>query len=240
MHVLVIDDDAAVRLLVSGTLELDGHAVTAVATVAEGLAAAANMPDVILLDGVLGAESGLWTLEQLKRQPDTAAIPVILFSANDRRQDIDRAIAAGAAGYIGKPFNPDTLAARIQKILAAGQTPSGGGSVVDMATLVPDVEARAKRFQSATGELDAELRAAFVEQAERYVSDAENAAEGWRPKDLAKSAHSLKGIGGMMGAPRISVVADDLDAAAKAGDRARCAALVEALVRWRAGGFGPA
>jgi DNA-binding response OmpR family regulator len=238
MHVLVVDDDAAVRLLVSGTLELDGHTVTAVETAEEGLAAAANAPDVILLDGVLGVESGLRTLEQLKQQPETAAVPVILFSANDRRQDIDRAIAAGAVGSIGKPFDPDTLAERIMTVLASEQVPAAGAA--DIAVLIPDVEARARRFHNASGALDAALLAVFVEQAERYVSEAETAAEAWRPEDVARTAHSLKGIGGMMGAPRISVLAEDLEAAAKAGDRARCAALAAGLSQWRAEGFGPA
>jgi DNA-binding response OmpR family regulator len=101
-RVLVVDDDAALRLLCRVNLELEGFAVREAATLAEAEAAiAAERPDVILLDVHLGGERTDDLLARLR----SAGIPVALVTGS---VDIDEYRDAADA-VIGKPFDPRGL-----------------------------------------------------------------------------------------------------------------------------------
>lgn len=101
-RVLVVDDDAALRLLCRVNLELEGFAVREAATIAEAEAAvAAERPDVILLDVHLGGEQTHDLLARLRG----AGIPVALVTGS---VDLDEYRNAADA-VIGKPFEPPEL-----------------------------------------------------------------------------------------------------------------------------------
>jgi DNA-binding response OmpR family regulator len=99
---LVVDDDAALRLLCRVNLELEGFAVREAATLAEAEAAiAAERPDVVLLDVHLGGEQTHDLLARLRAD----GIPVVLVTGS---VDIDD-YRDGADAVLGKPFVPQTL-----------------------------------------------------------------------------------------------------------------------------------
>lgn len=115
-HILVIDDDSEIRTLLGKYLDSRGMRVTTAGSrreMEERLAS--NNIDLIVLDVMLPDASGFDICRDFaKRQPH---VPIILLTA--LREDIDRIIGLefGADDYLGKPFNPRELAARIQAVL---------------------------------------------------------------------------------------------------------------------------
>ena len=114
-HLLVVDDDRALRERLSRYLTEQGFRVT---TVADGPAMdaclAKQAPDVIILDIMLPGEDGLSLAHRLRANSD---IPIIILSALG--DDVDRIIGLeiGADDYLSKPFNPRELLARIRVML---------------------------------------------------------------------------------------------------------------------------
>lgn len=117
-QILVIDDNASNRDLLTRQLSRDGHAVEAVASGAEGLALLEVRGfDLILLDVLMPEMTGFEVLSKLKLNPRTVEIPVIMISALDEMDSIVRCIEAGAVDYLPKPFAPALLRARIRASL---------------------------------------------------------------------------------------------------------------------------
>jgi adenylate cyclase len=112
--VLVVDDDPVNRLMLSGSLERNGHHVT---TAEDGSSVLelvrARSFDVILLDVVMPQMDGYQVLEKLKADPDLRHIPVIMVTAVDEIDSAVRCIELGADDYLSKPIDPVLLGARI-------------------------------------------------------------------------------------------------------------------------------
>ena len=116
--VLVVDDDAAIREMVKLALEAAGYAVIEAAdTIEARQAIAAGLPAIVLLDWMLPGQSGYELVRQLRRQPASSDIPVIMLTARDREDEKVSALEAGADDYISKPFSVKELLARIKAIL---------------------------------------------------------------------------------------------------------------------------
>ena len=81
--------------------------------------AAAQPPDLVLLDMTLPDMHGLQLLRGLRSDPRTAQVPVLALSANALPQDIDRALQAGVAAYLAKPVSTAALLAHIDAVLEA-------------------------------------------------------------------------------------------------------------------------
>jgi two-component system phosphate regulon response regulator PhoB len=100
--ILVVEDDASLRLLCRINLELDGFRVDEAATVAEARAAvAAARPALVVLDLLLGADTADELLDELR----AAAVPVVLLSG---AADVET-YAGRASAVLGKPFSPEAL-----------------------------------------------------------------------------------------------------------------------------------
>jgi DNA-binding response OmpR family regulator len=122
-RVLVVDDDADIRELVTFKLEQAGYMVQAAADGQLGLdAALAKPPDLILLDLMMPKLSGIEVCRLLREHAATADTPVILFTAKAQEADVQRGFSAGADDYIVKPFSPRELIARVQAVLARART----------------------------------------------------------------------------------------------------------------------
>jgi two-component system catabolic regulation response regulator CreB len=113
-RVLVVDDEVAILPFVSASLELSGYEPTATTSGDEALAIVrAGKADIMLLDIFMAPVTGFDVLSQLR---DFSDLPVIVFTARD---DIGEfALNAGADAYLGKPFKPKELAAKIEEVLA--------------------------------------------------------------------------------------------------------------------------
>jgi DNA-binding response OmpR family regulator len=134
--VLLAEDDADIRLLVTLKLTRAGHQVRGFR---DGLSAVADArehpPDLAVLDIMMPGMSGLEMCQELRKDPATAKIPVILLTALAREADITAGLAAGADDYIVKPFSPRDFLMRVNAVLARIQA----GAPARMASAVADV-----------------------------------------------------------------------------------------------------
>jgi two-component system, cell cycle response regulator len=116
--VLVVDDDPINRMLLSRSLEQQGHRVRMAENGFEALAALQGQPfDVVLLDVLMPGLDGSEVLARLKEDPGLRHVPVIMVSAVEDIQCVVRCIEIGAEDYLPKPFDPVLLRARINGCL---------------------------------------------------------------------------------------------------------------------------
>lgn len=116
--ILVVDDQKDLLELLEMALSQEGYRVQTAASGSEALAMiAAQKPDLILLDIILGDISGIKLTAKLKHEADTSQIPIILLTAKDSETDIIVGLSVGADDYITKPFSTKVLLARIDAVL---------------------------------------------------------------------------------------------------------------------------
>jgi DNA-binding response OmpR family regulator len=117
-RVLVIDDEAPIRLLCRVNLEAEGMSVLEAADGPSGLEKArAETPDVVLLDVMMPGLDGWRVAEDLLDDPRTAAIPIVFLTARAELRDRARGIDLGGIDYVTKPFNPVDLAPLVRNLL---------------------------------------------------------------------------------------------------------------------------
>jgi CheY-like chemotaxis protein len=119
-QILVIDDQHLIRDLLMQLLQADGHQVFVAASGREGLVLARVMPlDLILLDMNMPGLSGIEVCAELKREAETAHVPVIFISGRRNAQDMQQMTAVGAAGFLPKPFLFEQVHQTVNSVLAA-------------------------------------------------------------------------------------------------------------------------
>jgi DNA-binding response OmpR family regulator len=117
-RVLVIDDEAPIRLLCRVNLEAERMSVLEASDGPSGLEAArAEQPDVILLDVMMPGLDGWGVAEALLEDERTAGIPIIFLTARAEFRDRARGLDIGGVDYITKPFNPVELAPLVRSLL---------------------------------------------------------------------------------------------------------------------------
>ena len=136
-RVLVVDDEPAVRGMLTVTLEMAGFEVTEAESASSALNEIADsIPDLMLIDWMMPQVSGLELCRRLRRNPDTAGIPLILLTAREEENAKITGLEV-ADDYITKPFSPRELVARLKAILRR-TTPKGIEEVVEFANLALD------------------------------------------------------------------------------------------------------
>jgi DNA-binding response OmpR family regulator len=116
--VLVIDDEAPIRLLCRVNLEAEGMEVIEAADGPSGLEAARTaVPDVILLDVMMPGIDGWKVAEELLDDTSTSGIPIIFLTARAELRDRARGLDVGGIDYVTKPFNPIELASLVRDLL---------------------------------------------------------------------------------------------------------------------------
>jgi two-component system alkaline phosphatase synthesis response regulator PhoP len=117
-RVLVIDDEAPIRLLCRVNLEAEGMEVLEASDGPTGLEEARReKPDVILLDVMMPALDGWRVAEQLLDDASTQDIPIIFLTARAEFRDRARGLDIGGVDYVTKPFNPLELAPLVRDLL---------------------------------------------------------------------------------------------------------------------------
>ncbi len=119
-RILIIDDEDDIREATQICLEVAGDwEVLTASSGREGLhQAASQQPDAILLDVMMPDMDGLTTLENLKANPITQNIPVILLTAKAQAAEQRQFIQLAIAGVITKPYDPFTLADELTRVLS--------------------------------------------------------------------------------------------------------------------------
>jgi DNA-binding response OmpR family regulator len=116
--VLVVDDEAPIRLLCRVNLEAEGMTVLEAADGDKGLELARNeRPDVVLLDVMMPGRSGWEVAEELLADESTSEIPIIFLTARAEIRDRAKGIDLGGVDYVTKPFNPVELAPLVQDLV---------------------------------------------------------------------------------------------------------------------------
>ena len=120
--ILLVDDEQKVLNLISFRLHLLGYHVITAKSGEEALALAkADPPDLIILDIAMPGLDGLGVLSRLKGSEALKAIPVLMLTARSEIEDVNTSMAAGAADYIVKPYDPMVLQMKIGHCLSSGK-----------------------------------------------------------------------------------------------------------------------
>ena len=118
--ILVADDDAVLRAALSEILMLFNYQVTEAIDGQDVLKMVQKRPpDLVLLDLMMPRLSGLDACKRLRSQPETADLPIIVFSARSDPKSIREALAAGANLFLPKPVEPSRLFAAIESSIAS-------------------------------------------------------------------------------------------------------------------------
>jgi DNA-binding response OmpR family regulator len=114
-----VDDDPDLRTLVHKALSQDGHIVSEASTGQEALALIdVQTPDLLVLDLLMPKQGGLEVLKVLRSRPATAALPVLVLTAQDDEVNTRAGFDLGATDYLTKPFSIPQLAARVRACLS--------------------------------------------------------------------------------------------------------------------------
>lgn len=119
-EVLIIEDDLFILDTISMKFTQSGFKVSPAINAEQAEAILAkSTPSIILLDLILPTVSGFDILKRIKSDPIKKLIPVIIFSNLDSKEDIDRAMELGAAGYMVKAdFTPSEVVKKVEKLLS--------------------------------------------------------------------------------------------------------------------------
>ncbi|WP_112382981.1 response regulator (plasmid) [Sphingomonas carotinifaciens] len=116
--ILTVDDSASLRMAIRIALTGAGYAVTEAGDGIEGLAkAGATQFDLIVTDLNMPNMDGLTMIRELRRQPAQAGVPIIFLTTESDAEMKAQAKAAGATGWLVKPFVPDQLVKVARKVL---------------------------------------------------------------------------------------------------------------------------
>lgn len=120
--VLSVDDSKTIRMIVTRTLKPFDCVVFEASNGEEGLAvAAAERPDVIILDITMPVMDGITMLSKLREDPDLKSIPVVMLTAESSRENIAQIARLGVRDYLVKPFKDEQLIEKLGRIIAMGE-----------------------------------------------------------------------------------------------------------------------
>jgi two-component system, OmpR family, phosphate regulon response regulator OmpR len=149
-HILVVDDDARLRALLSRYLVGEGFRVTTAETASDARDKLRFInPDMMVLDVMMPGENGLALTESLRREQGHE-VPVLLLTARSAPEDRIAGFEAGADDYLGKPFDPRELVLRIRAMLRRATPPA-------VAAPAGPVQLGAAEFDPERGELRSAL-----------------------------------------------------------------------------------
>ncbi|QNN55095.1 response regulator [Nocardioides mesophilus] len=118
---LVVDDSAVIRQLITVNLELEGLEVEQCDDGVEALDRIGTWrPDVVTLDVMMPRLGGFEVVERLRSDPVTAAIPVVMVTGRAAAADLARGDELGVEAYLVKPFEPTELVATVLRLLPDG------------------------------------------------------------------------------------------------------------------------
>lgn len=171
--ILVVEDEAPLVTLLRYNLEREGFSVFEALDGDEALnQARERKPDLVLLDWMLPLVSGIEVCRQLRRHPETRAIPIVMLTARGEQGDKLRAFDNGADDYVTKPFSPAELIARIRAVLRR-TSPVPADEMLRFADLTMDLAAhrvRRKDRELHIGPTESRLLRFFLENPGRVFS----------------------------------------------------------------------
>lgn len=116
-NILVVDDEVDICDILRFNLEIEGYQVEVAHSAEEVLERSLEHIDLMLLDVMMGEISGFKLASMLKKQPETAHIPIIFITARDTQNDTCTGLNLGADDYISKPFSVREVSLRVKAVL---------------------------------------------------------------------------------------------------------------------------
>lgn len=155
-RILVVDDEEDILRLVSYNLKKEGYSVEEARAGDEALRMIRERPyQLIVLDLMLPELSGMEVCRILKKDPETAGVPIIMLTARSDEMDKVTGLETGADDYITKPFSIRELLARVRSVLRRAE----GGGVSKKVLKVGDLEMDLERYKVKIGDRPVELSA---------------------------------------------------------------------------------
>lgn len=123
--VLLVEDNEDNRIVYATILDYRGFRVYEASNGEEGIRLAREtLPDAILMDISIPIIDGWTATEMLKKDPETAHIPIIALTAHALASDREKAFAIGCAGYLSKPCEPRTVVAEVERVIGERAAPA--------------------------------------------------------------------------------------------------------------------
>lgn len=140
-HILIVDDEAAIRDMVRMALEIEGFKISDASNAHQASAfLEENTVDLILLDWMMPGISGIDFAASLRKQKPVKQLGIIMLTAKDNEEDLIRGLDIGADDYITKPFSIRELASRVRAVLRRINGTSSPGSIIEAGRIVIDTE----------------------------------------------------------------------------------------------------
>jgi DNA-binding response OmpR family regulator len=118
-RVLLVDDEPILLRLIQVNMRLEGFEVVACSTGEDALRSAQEtVPDAVVLDVLLPGIDGFEVCRRLRAEPATAAVPIVMVTAQAQDEDRERGYALGVHEYVTKPFEPAELVAIVRRALS--------------------------------------------------------------------------------------------------------------------------
>jgi two-component system cell cycle response regulator DivK len=116
--ILLVDDSALICHVVSQVLRDSGYTVLTAKNGQEGISLAKkHNPSLVIMDVEMPVMNGIDATAKMKSEPDTARIPVVIFTSLGREEDIARAREAGCQGFLSKPICKEALNTEVERVL---------------------------------------------------------------------------------------------------------------------------
>lgn len=151
--ILIVEDERAIREMVALYLLKQNYEVIEAEDYQSAVNRLEEQPQLILLDWMLPGRSGIMFIEYLKKQEQTAKIPIIMLTARSAEEDCITCLNAGADDYITKPFSPKILLARIEALWRRSYEPPS--QIVSFENLQIDQQAQRVSVENQFVELSA-------------------------------------------------------------------------------------
>jgi PAS domain S-box-containing protein len=242
-RVLVAEDNPVNQKVAARLLENLGYRVDVVGDGLEALEALATTSyGAILMDVQMPQMDGYEATARIRHREEAAGgagrVPIIAMTANALAGDRERALEAGMDDYLPKPVTTEELDAALKRWISGepavkpdGEPPkeeSDGGELLDAAVL-------AGLRELGDADLVADLAGMFLGDAESRLATLREALEGGDAEALERTAHTLKGSSGNMGATRMAAICAELQEIGASGDLGRVPELLARLEEefWR-------
>lgn len=171
--VLVVEDDEAIVTLLTYTLEKADYNVRVTKDGDEALMMVEeHKPDLVLLDWMLPGKTGIQICNQLRNNPNTKKIPIIMISARGEEGDRIEGLDRGADDYLVKPFSPKELLSRIQAVFRRIR-PAFVEQVLQYGCIVMDTATKRVTYNGAErhlGPIEYKLLQSLLEYPRRVLS----------------------------------------------------------------------
>jgi len=115
--ILIVEDDADIRIMMDFVLRENYDLILSEDGISGIRKAIEEKPDLILLDIYMPGMSGFEVCKNVRANPDVSSIPIIILTAGALKEEVTRGYTLGADDYVFKPFDPEELIKRIEKLI---------------------------------------------------------------------------------------------------------------------------